>query len=484
MKLLTPLVLVALLLGCRPKISETVRPTPEPPTEPSKSVGTVVAGSGDKPAILEAVIEGVGKAVIEGQVIYVKVPTDYTKSTVRLDYKVTEGVKVVSPASGSELQIRDVPSRNICIQQDQYGNCLLHYQLVIETQSPLTASMEPSRMQLELTQFYQPYEFVFRLGNLKAASPVTRNFKVRLVNKATGYAYTGDNFIVYDLAGKLVIINQLNGPPVPDEVSLRITGTLPLGIAAGDYTVTLQMPTCYSPGSNGECYLLGYESVELPTPLQIKSGPPIVGWVNPVPSPNKEVLITGRNFVPAKPVTVRLTSDFTSALTTQALVINDTLARVPLSGAQVAGQYLVDISPESGKASRTLFTIPSDKASSSLKYVAPLGQYTANMNWFPVLPVFKRGASLEVSYVFTTPNPPNSSGVKRSVKQVRAVSITTNRTYDLQSGGAFTPFAAAPDFYLWKWVLPDTLPTGDYALVFDDFDGTVSLPYYQKIRVE
>lgn len=440
--------------------------------------------SGDKFAILEAEVEGIGKAVIEGQTIRVKLPAGYSKSTVRLDYTVTENVKVIVPASGSDLPIRDVPSRTICIKQDEYGNCQLSYRLIIETQSPLTVLPEPATLQLELAQFYQPYELHFKLGNLKTATPVTRRFEIRFVNKATGYSYTGDNYMVYDLAGQPVFVNHADSPPVPNEGTLRMTGTLPLGMGAGAYTVTIQVPTCYSPDSRGGCSQFGYEAVELATPLLIKAGPPLVGITNSSPSANREILITGRNFVSAKTVSVNLTNDFTPAVVAPATVLNDTLARLVLPAGQSVGQYQLEVAPEGGKTHRALFTVPSAQSSSSLSYVASQSQYTATMNWFPTLPVFRRGESLEVQYVFTAGDLSYLSLGRRTVRHVRMTHTATKQAYDLKAGGAFNPFVAAPDFFLWKWTLPATLPAGEYTLAFEDFDGSVSLPYYRKIRIE
>ncbi|GAB3249255.1 hypothetical protein GCM10027347_06230 [Larkinella harenae] len=482
MKALLPVIFVILLWGCQTAPLEPEHPDPDP-NPPSPSVGTVVPGSGDKPAILEAEVEGIGKATIDGQTIRIKIPAGYTKNTIRLDYKVTEGVKVVIPASGSQLPIRDTPSRTICIQQDQSGNCTLPYQLIIEAPSPITVSVDPATMRMELTEFYQPYEFLFNLSNLKTATAVTRTFQVRLVNKATGYSYTGDNYIAFDRADQLVILNELNGPPVPNDIKLRLTGTLPLGIKAGEYTVTLQVQSCYAPSSSGACSSFGNEYLELPIPLVIKAGSPIVGFINSSPTANRELRITGRNFTPSKTVTVRLTNDFVPATVTRATVQSDTLAKVSLPASLSAGQYHLEVAPDGGKAYRVLFAIPSEKSSASFAYVAPQGQYAANMNWLPTLPILKRGAALEMRYIFTTGNLSPSSLARRTVKFVR-LTDTTNRSYDLAAGGSFAPFVAAPEFIMWKWTIPTTIPTGDYTLTFEDFDGTVSLPYYKKIRLE
>ncbi|GAB3926806.1 hypothetical protein [Larkinella terrae] len=480
MKSLLAVAFIFLIFSCHPKSSERVQPEP-----PSSEVGTVVPGSGNKPLILEANVDGIGKALISGRSIIVKLPVGFTAKTVRIDYKVSEGVKVMNPASGSELAIRDLPARTICIQQDALGNCTLSYQLVIEAPSPLTISADPTSLQLELNQFAQPYEFRFQLGNLRTDGTVTRRFQIRFVNKATQYAFTGENYMVYDRAGQPVFVNQFNQPPAPNEGQLRMTGMLPLAMSPGEYSVTIQVPTCYSPKADGQCFSFGYESVELATPLIVRAGLPVVGVVNAMPSASKEVLITGRNLNPAKTVTVRLANDFTSAVVAKATVVNDTLARLVLPAGQSVGQYQLEVEPEGGKPNRTLFAIPAEKPSPSFAYVSAVGGFAATQNWLPTLPVFKRGESLEVRYTFITTASSYSESLTRTVKQVRLVSTTDSKlTYDLQDGASFRPFSLATDFFMWKWTIPVSVPAGDYALVFEDFDGSVSLPYFQKIRVQ
>lgn len=480
MKSLLAIALILLIFSCHPKSSEPVSPVPSLP-----SVGTVVPGSGKIPVILEAMVDGIGKALISGRSIIVKLPVGFTQQTIRIDYKVSEGVKMMNPASGSEVAIRDLPSRTICIQQDEVGNCTLSYQLIIEIPSPLTVSADPASLQLELNQFSQAYGFRFKLGNLRTDGTVTRRFQIRFVNKKTQYAFTGENYMVYDRAGQPVFVNQFNQPPAPNEGELQMTGMLPLAMSPGEYTVTIQVPTCYSPMADGQCFLFGYESVELPTPLIVKAGPPVVGIVNAMPSANKEVLITGRNLNPAKTVSVRLANDFTPSFAAQATVLNDTLARLVLPAGQSIGQYQLEVEPEGGKSIRNLFSIPNEKPSPSFAYVSVVGGFAATQNWLPTLPVFKQGESLEVRYTFTTVAASYSEAITRTAKQVRLVSTADAKLkYDLQAGGSFRPFTLATDFFMWKWTIPGSVPAGDYALVFEDFDGSVSLPYFQKIRVQ
>ncbi|RRB04887.1 hypothetical protein [Larkinella rosea] len=480
MKSLLAAAFILLIFSCHPKTSERVQPEP-----PSPSFGTIVSGSGNTPLILEANVDGIGKALISGRSIIIKVPAGFTRETVRIDYKVSEGVKVMNPASGSEVAIRDLPARTICIQQDEFGNCTLSYQLIIETPSPLTVSVDPASLQLELNQFTQSFGFRFRLGNLRTDGTVTRRFKIRFVNRKTQYAFTDENYIVYDLAGQPIFVNQLNQPPAPNEGELRMSGMLPLAMSPGEYTVTIQVPTCYSPKADGQCFSFGYESVELAIPLAVKAGAPLVGAVNAMPSANKEVLITGRNLNPAKTVTIRMANDFTPTLVAQATVVNDTLARLVLPAGQSVGQYELEVNPEDGKTIRNLFSIPNEKPSSTFAYVSMMGSFAATQNWLPALPVFKRGESLEVRYTFATGDRSYSALVRRTVKQVRLVSTTdAKRTYEMQDGSAFYPAPLATDFLMWKWTIPGSVPAGGYALVFEDFDGSVSLPYFQKIRVQ
>lgn len=471
MKALLYFALVIVVFSCHPETRDTPNPGQQSPP--------------DDRAITEVQIEGVGKAQIVGQSIIVKVPATYTKNTVRLFYTVAKGVKTVTPASGTELPLRGLPYRVVCVQQDSYGNCILAYQLIIETPSPLIVSINPSDMQLTPTQYWQPYQFNFGLKNLKTDSPVTRRFQIQFVNKATQYTHTGTNYMVYNLAEQPLFVNQLNQAPFPNEGTLRMTGSLPPGMSAGEYTVTIQVPTCYNPLNDGRCYSFGYDYVELPNSFILKAGPPIIGEVNTVLAQSVEVSIKGRNLLPAKAITVRLKNDFTAVVTSQATVQNDTIAQLILPNSQPAGQYLLDVAPEGGKSNQSLFVVPSKTASSSFAYVAPIGSFATTQNWLPVLPVFKSGASLEVRYSFTAGDKSYGASMNRTVKQVRLINTTnTALTYMLKAEGSFRPFALATDFFLWKWTIPANLPTSEYSLVFDDFDGTGSVAYYQKIRIE
>lgn len=461
-----------LVLGCGPKSPDPASVTPP--------VGAVTG-----PAILEAQVEGVGKALIVGRSIIVKLPAGYAKSSVRINYTVTKGVSKITPASGTELPIRGYPFRPICIEESS-GNCILFYQLVIEAQSQLTASIAPDSMTVVTNQFYQPFKLTFALGNLKTDVPVARQFRVRFVNKATQYTYVTESCMVYDLDGQPIFVNQFNQPAMPNEGKLVMYGGVPLGMSAGEYTVTIQAAICYRSIPNGGCSSFGYESIELPTPFVVKAGAPVVGWVEPVVSDKNEIVLKGRNLTTKKGVlTVRLTNDFAPVLVAQPTVLNDTLAQLTLPATQPTGQYQLEVLVEGGKTDRSLFAIPPQKTSPSFGYVSSLGSFVATQNWFPRLPTFKPGAALEVRYSFAAGDRSYGASMSRTVKRVRLISTTNaNLTYSLIEGGSFTPFALAPDFYMWKWTLPNNVPAGIYALVFDDFDGTVSLPYYQAIRIE
>lgn len=466
-----------LVLGCSPK-------SPDPGLVPV--IPPVAIGAGTGPAILEAQVEGVGKALIVGRSIIIKLPAGYAKSSVRINYTVTKGVSKITPASGSEIPIRGFPFRPICIEEDSHGNCLLFYQLVIEAQSPLTVSIEPDSMNVVANQFYQPFKLTFALGNLKTDVPVARQFRVRFVNKATQYVYTTESCMVYDLAGQPIFVNQLNQPPMPNEGKLVMHGSVPLAMSAGEYLVTIQTATCYTPIPNGGCSSYGYESVELPTPFVVKASAPVVGWVDPVVSDNHTIVLKGRNLTTKKgALTVQLTNDFAPVLVAQPTVLNDTLAQLTLPATQPTGQYQLEVLVEGGKTNRSLFAIPPQKTSPSFAYVSSLGSFAATQNWFPKLPTFKRGAALEVRYTFMAGDRSYGASMTRTVKQVRLISTANpNLSYPLIEGGSFRPFALATDFYMWKWTLPNNVPAGTYALVFDDFDGMVSLPYYQAIRIE
>lgn len=465
------------------------KPSPDAPpiqkpatTHPLESL--VVPGSDSEPKILEAEVEGIGKALIAGRSIFIKIPVNYKESTIRIRYKVSEGVRKITPASGDYVSIRSGSLSTVCIQNDALGNCTLSYQLVIEMPSPLTIMADLANQSIELNEFLQPYSLTFTVGNLNAGMPVRRRFLIRFVNKVTNSTYTGENYMVYDLTGNPIFVNDINVAKlnIPSDGILRMTGTLPIGMSAGAYTVTISALACYGAYDRDVCSSFGYEAVEILTPLLLKAGPTLVGYTNTNTLPGKgEVLIKGRNFNAAKPLTVKLSNDFTSTLEATATVASDSTAGLALPANQPDGQYRLDITAPDGKPYSSLFMVANQFITSSFAYLAPVNSFTATRNRIPTLPAFKGGEALEMQYQFAG----GSYDPRRTVQRVRMVSVDdVRRTYELTSNGYFYPYTLATDFIFWKWTLPTNPQKGDYSLVFENSDKTVSLPYFQKIRIE
>ncbi|MBC8153314.1 MAG: hypothetical protein H7Z72_10420, partial [Bacteroidetes bacterium] len=335
--------------------------------------------------------------------------------------------------------------------------------------------LDPASRQLDVTRYLQPYGLTFQLGNLSAQTGVTRRFQARFTNKATGYTYVGENYMVSDKAGNVVFVNQPNAA-IPDEGQLRMTGTLPPDMPTGTYAISILVPTCYSPTADGRCLSTGTEGIDLTETFVLRPGPALVGETSPTPTPTNDLVIRGRNFSATGAVTVRLTSDFTQPINAGADVNSETVARFLLPASLASGQYRLDVSPAGGQPYSALFTVPGEKAQPSFAYVAPLGSYVATQNGLPALPAFKGGETLEVWY---------AAGYTQAVKALRLVDTNDDkRTVDLTGNVLFRPYAGATDFVMWKWTLPASVPKGVYALVFEGADGIPSLPYYQKIRVE
>lgn len=467
---LTIITFLAILLNSRCAPPDPTPSSVIPQTQPV-SLTASVAG----PAILEVEVEGIGKATINDRTILVKVPAGYTKSTIRLTYKLTPDVKKVTPASGETIPIRASQLPSICIKNDSLGNCTLTYQLIIQSVSSLGAVFDPTSRQLDITRYYQPYALTFQLSNLNAQPDVTRRFQVRLVNKATGYSYMGENYMVNDKTGNVVFVNQPNAT-LPAEGQLRMTGTLPADMVSGEYAVSILVPTCYSPGANGNCLLTGIEGIDLTEPFVLRPGPALVGETSPTPTTANELVIKGRNFSVAQPIPVAFTNDFSQSANITASPQTETVARVTVPMALSAGQYRLDVSPIGGQAYSALFTVSGGPAKPSFAYVATLGSYVATQNILPALPAFKGGETLEVRY----------TGIDaQSIKAARLIDVKdAMHTIALTSNGSFKPYAGVPDFIMWKWTLPTAVPKGTYALAFEATDGTVSFPYYQAIRVE
>ncbi|AQG80564.1 hypothetical protein AWR27_15280 [Spirosoma montaniterrae] len=447
---------------------------------PDLQDAVVVPGSGSEPAILEATVDGVGKAFISGRSIIIKLPADYKEPNVRITYKVSEGVRVLDPRSGALYPVKANPLPRVCVQKDELGNCKLYYEIVIETPSPLKFTPD-SALALTIKEYYQPFRFLFTVDNLDAGMPAQRYFSVRFVNNTTQETFTSENYMVNALNGEPVYVNAPN-QNIPKIAKLQLTGSLPVNITAGEYTLTIRsrVEQTIVPGQNS---LAGIESVDFP--LTIKAGPPIIGLVSPSAPATGVIAISGRNLEPAKRVVVRLTNDFTQTLEGNAAILNTTVAQLALPAIQPSGQYLLDVIPQDGKPYRSLFTIPNARSSQSFAYVGPPKSYTASFDWMPALPAFKGGEALAVRYSFTIGDLSYSTLTTRTVKAVRIISVANpNMVYELTNLGSFRPFALATDFNLWRWKLPDAPQKGDYKLVFEDFDGSVSLPFYRKIRIE
>lgn len=440
----------------------------------AKAADELALEASQDPAILEVNVDGIGKATIVDRTILVKLPADYAKSTVRLTYKVTEGVKKITPTSGQDIPVRADQPQTVCIQTDASGNCTLPYQLIIQSASTLRISLDPASRQLDVTRYLQPYGLTFQLGNLRAQTGVTRQFQLRFVNKATGYSYTGSNYMVNDKAGNVVFINQPN-VTVPEEGQLRMTGTLPLDMPTGDYAISILMPTCYSPTADGRCLSLGTEGVDLTESFVLRPGPALVGEISPVLTAANDLVVKGRNFSTNQPVAARLSNDFTQPTDLRASVESETLARLPVPATLPGGQYRLDVSPAGGQPYSILFTAPGANVQPSFAYVALLGNYVATQNALPSLSALKGGETLEVRY---------GTG-SQTVKALRLVDVKDPKhTVDLTGSTAFRPYAGATDFVMWKWTVPTGVPKGSYALVFEATDGALSLPYYQKIQIE
>lgn len=467
---LTGLILLALMLNNRCASHE---PRVDP-ADPTVATGQIVSAS-PTPAILEADAEGIGKAIITDHIILVKLPAGYTKPTVRLTYKVTAGVQKITPASGQDIPVRAAQTPTVCIQTDASGNCTLSYQLIIQTISALRVTLDPASLQLDVNRYLQPYALNFQLANLNAQTGVTRRFQVRFTNKTTGYTYLGENYMVNDKTGNVVFINQPN-VTVPDEGQLRMTGTLPLDMTTGEYAVSVLIPTCYALTTDGQCQLTGTEGVDLAEPFVLRPGLPLVGETSSMPSSAGELVIKGRNFSAANPLTVRFTNDFTQPVDAPGLVETETVARLAIPTGVVSGQYRLDVVPPGGSAYSALFVVPGTQLQPAIAYVGLLGNYVATQNGLPTLPALKGNETLEVRYAANYTQP---------VKGMRLVDTKDpNHTVDLTGNVAFRPYAAATDFVMWKWTLPAGLPKGRYALVFEGTDGVRSLPYYQQIRVD
>ncbi len=472
------------VVGCdRPALD--VPPVQKPATAQAHPLESlIVPGSGSEPRILEAEVEGIGKALVANQSIFIKIPANYKESTIRISYKVSEGVRKITPASGANVSVRSGSLSTVCIQHDELGNCTLSYQLIIEVPSPLTMTADLANQSIELTQFLQPYSLTFTIGNLNAGMPVRRRFLIRFVNKATNFTYTGENYMMYDLAGNAVFVNDVNVAKlnIPSDGKLTMTGTLPIGMSAGAYTVTVSALACYGAYDRDVCSTFGYESVEMPTPLLLKAGPTIVGSTNMSTLPGKgEVFIKGRNFDAAKPLMVKLSNDFASKVEATAAVISDSTALLTLPANQPSGQYRLDVMSPDGKPYSSLFMVANQFISPSFAYLAPVNSFTATQNWMLTLPAFKGGDGLEVRYQFAS----GAYNPWRTVQRMQMINVNDSKqTYELTSNGYFYPYVLATDFVLWKWLLPTNPQKGEYALVFQDFDGTTSPPYYQKIRIE
>ena len=296
MKRLLAIALLTVLLGSRcasPNSAPVpVTPVPAPTTPASASLTT-------GPAILEAEAEGIGKATLTGQTILVKIPAGYTKSTVRLTFKVTDDVKTITPASGTDIPIRGTLGRTICIQTDALGNCTKPYQLVIQAASEVKATLDPASQQLDVNQYFQSYNLAFRLTSLNTQPGATRRFQLRFTHKATGYTFIGENYSVYDDAGNYIFTAQQN-TPVPASGKLTMTGTLPLDMPTGDYALTVLLQTCYTPTTNGSCLEPGVEGIDIAEPFVLKPGPSLVGESGFVGSSTTDISVKGRNFFGAE----------------------------------------------------------------------------------------------------------------------------------------------------------------------------------------
>ncbi len=472
MKSLLAIASLTILLGSRCASHNAVTTPITPITPTSPSAATLVTG----PAILEADVEGIGKATITGQTILVKLPAGYTKSTVRLTYKVTADVKKITPASGTDLPIRAEATRTVCIQNDALGNCTLPYQLVIQAVSDVKATLDPASQQLDVTQYLQPYGLAFQLSNLNTQAGTTRRFQLRFVHKATGYTYVGENYSLADKAGMPIFAGQVS-TTMAAEGKLSMTGTLPLDMPTGEYALSVLMPTCYSPTADGRCLSSGIEGVDLTQPFVLRPGPPLVGEVVSSTA-TAAILIKGRNFSADKPVTLRLSNDFTPPATAAATVESEFLLRATAPASLPGGQYRLDITSAGSQPYASLFVVPTGKVQSYLGYVGTFGSYAATQNWLPTLPAFKGGETLEVRYA-------NQYNGQQTMKALRLINTKNDKqTYELTGNQAFRPFSAAPDFMLWKWTLPTGIPPGTYALVFEDANGVQSVPYYQAIQVQ
>ena len=472
MKRLLAITLLTVLLGSR-CASPTTAPLPvvSVPTTPTST--SLTTG----PAILEAEADGIGKATITGQTILVKIPVGYAKTTVRLTYKVTDDVKTITPASGTDIALRGTSGRTICIQTDVAGNCTRSYQLVIQTPTDIKAMLDPASRQLDVVQYLQSYSVVFQLNNLNAQPGTTRRFQLRFTHQATGYTYVGENYSLYDNAGNYVFIGQQN-TSVPASGKLTMTGTLPLDMPTGNYALTVLIPTCYAPTTNGSCPELGLEGIDIAEPFVLRPGPPLVGDAGFAGSSTTDIRVSGRNFSAQKPLTLRFTNDFTQPVTLTTTIENEFLARATAPTSLSGGQYRLDVLSADGPVYATQFVVPTGTAQSYFGYVASLGNYAATRNWLPALPAFNGGETLEVRYA-------NEYNGQQKMKAVRLIRVgNPAQTYELTGNEAFTPFSLAPDLKLWKWTLPVSLPKGSYALVFDDAGNVTSIPYFQAIRIE
>lgn len=472
MKRLLAIASLTVLLGsrCASPNSAPVPITPLPTTPASASLTT-------GPAILEAEAEGIGKATITGLTILVKVPAGYAKATVRMTFKVTDDVKAITPASGTDIPIRANLGRTVCIQTDAPGNCTRAYQLVIQVASEVKVTLDPASQQLDVTQYLQSYGLTFQLTNLDTQPGNTRRFQLRFTHKATGYTFIGENYSVYDNAGNYVFTAQQN-TSMPAAGKLNMTGTLPLDMPTGEYALTVLIPTCYSPGTNGSCLTPGLEGVDITEPFVLKPGPVLVGEAGFVGSSTTDIKINGRNFSAQKPLTLRFTNDFTQPVAVATTIDSEFLARATAPTSLSGGQYRLDVLSAGGQPYATQFVVPTGTARSYFGYVAPFGNYAATRNWLPTLPAFKGGETLEVRYA-------NQYNGQQRMNAMRLIRVgNAQQTYELTGNETFLPFSLAPDLKLWKWTLPVSIPKGTYALVFDDNYNVTSVPYYQAIRIE
>lgn len=421
----------------------------------------VVSPSTD-PAIVAADVDGVGKAVIAGHSVIVKLPADYTKSTVRIVYKVTAAVTEIFPASGSTIPVRGSQPQTVCIQNNGRGQCTLSYQVFVETASPLTIATDAnSSMRQTRFGYSQQYGLDLAVGNLKPSSSITRTFRLRLIHKTTGYFFLGQS--TYP-----TLVTGSTG-------RLRLSGTFPPDMPVGEYSVSIQAVACQT-DDIGRCVGdISYEWSDLTEPFVLVAGEPVVGQSSL--RTNNTLVLKGVNFDTAKPLSVSLTNDFTAFFTGQAVVQDQFTAVLAMPATFANQQFRLDLLPSGGTPYRALLPAPSSTATRPIiGYVGRFGTFraTPSITYLSVLTPFEPGDMLEIDCY-----PP------ADIAEIRLVSVSdTAKTYALTAGKLFFPTSLVGYVQLWQGTIPTDTPKGDYGLVVRRINNqALSLPYYQKIRV-